>query len=152
MRAISKEQKELQGTYQASRDGKDAVEFIKYEINPPAPKLWPGWLQKIWSDRCKDLRKQEYLSKAFIPILQRHCFAILQAHEAEKHLLDEGFVTTEIGTEGQTYEVVSKWVQVLDNATKTIERTSAKLGFSPLDIQKIPSIKKQEGTEMSLLK
>jgi P27 family predicted phage terminase small subunit len=152
MRQISKDQKEIQGTFEASREGEDPVEYSRYEINPSAPKEWPPNIQKIWVDRCNDLKLSGYLAKAFIPLLRRYCFAILQAEEAEKNLLSEGFVTIEKGTMGQQYEVVSKWVQVLDNANKTIERIGAKFGFSPLDVQKIPVIEKKEGKEMSLLK
>jgi P27 family predicted phage terminase small subunit len=152
MRPISKEQKELQGTYEPSKEGVDSVELEKYEINPPAPKNWPPEIQKLWSDRCQDLKNTGYLVKAFIPLLRRYCFAILQAQEAEKHLLEEGFTTIERGTEGQEYEVMSKWINVLDNANKTIERIGAKFGFSPLDVQKIPAVQKKEGKEMSLLK
>jgi P27 family predicted phage terminase small subunit len=152
MRSISKEQKEIQGTYEPSREGEPSVEFDRYEINPAAPKGWPPQIQKIWSDRCQDLKNTGYLAKAFIPLLRRYCFAILQAEEAEKHLLDEGFTVIEYGTEGQQYEVMSKWINVLDNANKTIERIGAKFGFSPLDIQKIPVVQKKEGKELSLLK
>ena len=75
----------------------------------------------------------------------------MRAEEAEKHLLDEGFTTIERGTEGQEYEVMSKWINVLDNANKTVERIGAKFGFSPLDVQKIPAIQKKNGAEMSLI-
>ena len=152
MRAKSKELKEMQGTYEPSREGVEAVELDKYQINPVAPKDWPPHIQKIWSDRCQDLKNTGYLAKAFIPLLRRYCFAILQAEKAEEQLLYEGFVTLERGSEGQEYEVMSKWINVLDNANKTIERLGAKFGFSPLDVQKIPIVAKKEGKEMSLLK
>jgi len=152
MRAIPKDQKEIQGTYEPSREGEDVVEFERYHISPVAPKNWPPTIQKIWSERCQDMKSTGYLAKAFITLLRRYCFAILQAELAEEKLLSEGFVTTETGTEGQTYEVISKWVMVLDNANKTIERIGAKLGFSPLDVQKIPAIQKKAGKELSLLK
>jgi phage terminase small subunit len=154
MRAKTKEEKELQGTFEPSKEGEDAVEFDRYQINPVAPGPWPEHIKKIWSDRCQDLKRKStgYLAKAFIPLLRRYCFAILQAEEAESHLLTDGFVTMERGSEGQEYEVVSKWIAVLDNANKTIERIGAKFGFSPLDVQKIPAIQKKAGTEMKLFK
>jgi P27 family predicted phage terminase small subunit len=152
MRAKTKDEKEMQGTYEPSKEGPDAVELEKYQINPVAPREWPPSIQKIWSDRCQDLKNTGYLAKAFIPLLRRYCFAILQAEEAEKNLLEEGFTVTEYGTEGQAYTVMSKWINVLDNANKTIERIGAKFGFSPLDVQKIPALEKKEGKEMSLLK
>lgn len=152
MRQISQEQKELQGTYEPSKETPPPVEYDDYERVPSAPDGWPPSIQKLWSDRCTDLKKAGYLVKAFIPGLRRYCFAVLQAEEAERHLLDEGFVTEEVGTKGQVYEVMNKWVTVLDNANKTIEKYGAKFGFSPLDIQKIPVVRKDEGPVMNLLK
>jgi P27 family predicted phage terminase small subunit len=152
MRAKTKEEKEMQGTFEPSKEPLDPVQLNAYERSPTPPANWPPSIQKIWLDRCDDLKNTGYLAKAFIPLLRRYCFAVLQAEEAEKHLLDEGFTVTEYGTEGQAYEVMSKWINVLDQANKTIERIGAKFGFSPLDVQKIPAVKKAEGKEMSLFK
>jgi phage terminase small subunit len=154
MRAKTKEEKEMQGTYEPSKEGPEAVELAVWDADrmPASPEGWPPNIQKIWNERCKDLNATGYLVKAFIPFLRRYCFAILQAEKAEENLLRDGFVTIERGTEGQEYEVVSKWVNVLDNANKTIERIGAKFGFSPLDVHKIPAVKKKEAAEMSLLK
>lgn len=151
MRAKTQDEKEKQGTFEPSREGEDPVEYDKYEISPIAPREWPPNIQKLWLDRCNDLKKAGYLVKAFIAPLRRYCFAVMQAEKAEQMLLTEGFVTLEIGTKGQTYEVVSKWVMVLDNANKTIDRFGAKFGFTPLDVQKIPIIRK-EVNGASLLK
>ena len=158
MRAKTKEEKEMQGTYEPSKDPLEAVELAVWDADrmPAAPDGWPPNIQKLWNDRCKDLKGSGYLVKAFIPLLRRYCFAVYQAELAEKTLLSGGefnsFVQEKIGSEGQTYDEVSKWVYVMDNANKTIERLGAKFGFSPLDVQKIPAIGKKEGKEMSLLK
>lgn len=155
MRVKPQEEKELQGTFEPSREI-ETVDLGNWDGQrmPACPDGWPPPIQKIWNDRCHDLFKSGYLAKAFIPALRRYCFAILQAEEAESHLLDvnEGFVTQEIGTKGQVYEVPSKWLAVLDQANKTIDRFGAKFGFTPLDVQKIPVMKKDEDKTMSLLK
>jgi P27 family predicted phage terminase small subunit len=154
MRVKTKGEKELQGTYEPSKEGAEAVELAVWDADrmPAAPEGWPPHIQRIWNERCKDLKSTGYLVKAFIPFLRRYCFAILQAEKAEEQLLADGFVVVERGTEGQEYEVMSKWINVLDNANKTIERIGAKFGFSPLDVQKIPKIEKPNGAEMNLLK
>lgn len=144
MRPKKQEEKELQGTYEPSREPEESVELAQYEICPPAPSDWPPNIKKIWSDRCTELKHAGYLMKAFMPHLKRYCFAILQAEEAEKMLLETGFISQEIGTKGQVYEVPSKWIQVLDNANKTIDKFGSKFGFTPLDIQKIPVVRKAE--------
>lgn len=152
MRELPKEEKELRGTYEPSKEGIEPIEYDSYERVPQPPEGWPPEAQTIFRDRCYDLKQAGYLMKVMMAPLRRYCFAIYQAQEAERHLLDEGFVTVEIGTKGQEYEVPSKWLMVLDNANKTIEKLGAKFGFSPLDVQKIPAVKKKEATEMSLLK
>lgn len=153
MRQISKKTKEMQGTYEPSKET-DSIRLQEWDASkmPAAPTGWPPGIQRLWNDRCKDLYAAGYLAAAFLPLLRRYCFAIMQAEEAEKHLLDEGFTTIEIGTKGQQYEVMSKWINVLDNANKTIERIGTKFGFSPLDVQKIPAIEKKKGNERSLIK
>jgi|SRR5688572_13462226 phage terminase small subunit len=152
MRPKTKEEKELQGTYEPGKDSLAPVEYDEYERVPTAPDGWPPNIQKLWSDRCNDLKKAGYLVKAFIAPLRRYCFAVMQAEEAERHLLDEGFLTIEIGTKGQQYEVVSKWVMVLDMANKTIDKFGSKFGFTPADLYRVPAIKKDDLKTMSLLK
>jgi P27 family predicted phage terminase small subunit len=153
MRPKTKEEKELQGTFEPSREPIEPVEYGVYERIPTAPANWPVDAQKIWMDRCQDLKQTGYLVKAMMAPLRRYCFAVYQAEEAERALLEEGFTTLETGTKGQSYEVVSKWVMILDNANKTIERFGAKFGFTPVDVHKVPAIKTEKaGKEMSLLK
>jgi phage terminase small subunit len=74
------------------------------------------------------------------------------AREAEKSLLEEGFIIEEIGTKGQVYQVPNPMIAVLSEATKVIDKYGAKFGFSPLDVQKIPVVQKKEAKELSLLK
>jgi P27 family predicted phage terminase small subunit len=153
MRAKTKEEKEMQGTFEASRE----VETVQLEEwdgqrMPSCPTGWPYPLQSFWNDRCHDLKKAGYLAKACIEPLRRYCWAAWMAREAEKSLLDEGFIVEEIGTKGQVYRVPNPALGVLSEATKVIDKYGAKFGFSPLDAQKIPAVQKKEGKEMSLLK
>lgn len=143
MRAISKEVKEKQGTYEPSKEGEDAVEYTQYEINPMAPREFPPHIQKLWSDRCQDLKNAGYLMKAFMAPLKSYCFAVMAADEAQKALIVDGF----IDSEGR----VSRWVSVLETANKAIVLYGSKFGFTPLDLQKIPAIKKEDKS-LTLLK
>jgi phage terminase small subunit len=156
MREKPKDLKIMQGTFEPSKEGLDPVEYGMYERIPTAPDGWPIEAQKIWMDRCADLKQSGYLVKAMIAPLRRYCFAVYQAEVAEQKILSigegVGFTETKVSVGGNPYETLSVWVSVLDNATKTIERLGAKFGFTPLDIQKIPKIEKSKGTEMSLLK
>jgi phage terminase small subunit len=152
MRKKTQETKELQGTFEPSKEFEN-VELTEWDglRLPAASPEWPPKIQALWNDRCRDLQQAGYLAKAFLTPLRRYCFAVMMAEEAENKLIDEGFVTIEYGTKGQQYEVTSKWVSVLSEANKTIDRIGARFGFTPLDIQKIPAVKKQEAT-MNLLK
>ncbi len=154
MRAKTKEEKELQGTYEPSKEGSEVVEYDKYDRLPVIPKGWPPEAGKIWQDVCLLLKNTGYLSRAFMPMVRRYCFAVYQAQEAEKQILlsgAHGFVAVRISTNGDEYGVISPWVSVLENATKTIERISAKFGFNPVDLVKVPKVKKVENEEENLL-
>ena len=153
MRPISKEQKEMQGTDEPSKD----VESVRFEEwdgqrMPSCPAGWPYPLQSFWNDRCHDLKNAGYLAKGVLEPLRRYCWAVWMAREAEEHISDEGFITEEVGTKGQVYRVQNPWLNVLSEATKVIDKYGAKFGFSPLDVQKIPAVKKTGGSEMSLLR
>lgn len=152
MRVKTKEIKEMQGTFEPSKEI-ESIELTEWDGQrlPAASAEWPPKIQALWNDRCRDLQKAGYLAKAFLTPLRRYCFAVMMAEEAENKLIDEGFVTREVGTKGQEYEVTSKWVAVLSEANKTIDRVGAKFGFTPLDMQKIPVVEKPKET-MSLLR
>lgn len=130
---ISKEMKKLQGTYEASRDI-DTLSLPEWDGKkmPAAPDGWPYPIKSLWNERCHDLNKSGYLSPAFLALLRRYCFAVYQAQEAETKWIEEGM------------DSKSKWLIVLENATKTMERIGAKFGFTPLDANKIPAKVKDE--------
>jgi P27 family predicted phage terminase small subunit len=151
MRAIPQEVKEQQGTFEPSKEPLDPIQLQQYERNPAAPDGWPPRIQKTWNDLCTDLKKAGYLARVFIPGLRVYCFALLQRDEAEGKLLEDGFISTKL-TQSGSVDVPSPWLSVLDQANKTIERFGAKYGLTPLDVQKIPAVKKDEVKEMSLLK
>lgn len=152
MRQKTQETKEMQGTFEPSKEF-ESVELTEWDGQrlPAASSEWPPKIQALWNDRCRDLQQAGYLAKAFLTPLRRYCFAVMMAEEAENKLITDGFVTIEYGTKGQEYEVTSKWLQVLSEANKTIDRIGSKFGFSPLDVQKIPVVRK-EVNEQSLLK
>lgn len=143
----------MQGTFEPSREGIEPVELELYDGQrmPASPEGWPPNIQKLWNERCKDLHKAGYLAKAFLVPLRRYCFAVLQAEEAEEKLISEGYTITKITMTGRSNEVPSPWLAVLDQAVKTIDKFGAKFGFTPLDVQKIPVVRK-EVDEESLLK
>ena len=152
MRAKSKELKQLQGTFEPSKEV-ESVEISEWNGKklPAASTEWPPRIQALWNRRCSDLQKNGYLAEAFLVPLRRYCFAVMMAEEAERNLISGGFVVQEVGTQGQVYEVASKWITVLEKANKTIETISSKFGFSPIDAIKIPKVKKVEGGDENLL-
>jgi len=143
MRAKSKELKEMQGTYEPSKE-KDGIMLSDFEGRrlPAASPEWPPKIQALWSRRVRDLQNNGYLAESFLVSLRRYCFAVMMAEEAEKKLIEGGFITTEQGSQGNSYEIVSKWLMVLEKANKTIETIGAKFGFTPIDASKIPVVKK----------
>lgn len=137
MRPISKEQKEIQGTYEASRDAQP--ESIGYEevLKFYAPEGWPDSAKVIFLDICKILRPTGYLRNAMYIGIRSMAFSEYLRREAESKLIDD--------------PTNSKWCRVLDVSGKAVERWGSKFGFTPVDVQKIPAVKKDD-TPMSLLK
>lgn len=143
MQKKSREEKELQGTYEPSKEGLETVDFDEYERVPTPPSNWPPTAQKLFTDRCYDLKKAGYLKKAFIPLLKRYCFAVYMSDVAEKMIIEEG---------EHAFVSKGKWMEILADSNKTIIQLGTKLGFSPLDASKIPVVAKKEAKTMSLLK
>lgn len=152
MRELPKEVKEMQGTYEPSREGLEPVEFDGYERIPTAPREFPPNIQKLWMDRCADLKKAGYLVKAFMPQLLEYCTAAMIADEARRNLISDGYVVEEVGTKGQVYRVPSKWLDIWYKAVGKMESIGAKFGFTPLDAQKIPKAREDDKGAISLLK
>lgn len=144
----TQEEKEISGTYEPSKEGLVPVEYDAYERIPTAPANWPPAAQKIWMDRCQDLKNAGYLIKAMMPALRRYCFAVYMAEVAERNIMDN-----DLGEMGFIGTTCGKWYGVLAEANKTIKDFGAKFGFTPYDGAKIPGRKPaKEGGEMSLLK
>ncbi len=151
MQKLSQEEKEIRGTYEPSREGIEPVEYDEYERTPQAPDHWPLEAQQIWKDTCAQVKKAGYLQRPMVPTLMTYCFAVYQKQRAEKNLLQDGFVITKMGSEGQSYEVVSPWAQVQSDACKIIDKFGGKFGLSPLDAFKVPKLVKEQKM-MTLLK
>ena len=153
MRPLSKEEKEMQGTFEASREV-EPLELDEWDGQrmPSCPAGWPYPIQSLWNERCKDLKNAGYLAKACIEQLRRYCFAVMIARDAEKSITEEGYTIEQIGTKGQVYTVKNPMLDVLKDANKEIAVWSARFGFTPYDAQKIPAIKKDDSKTMSLLK
>jgi P27 family predicted phage terminase small subunit len=152
MRQISRETKEIQGTYEPSRDGLEPVKYDQYERVPTPPDDYPPNVQKIWTERCYDLKQSGYLTKAFMPTLRAYCDWWAIYFDAYSMVKTNGFVIPEEGSQGQIKNVVNPAFQVMDKAMKHIESINSKFGFTPLDIQKIPVIRQVNESEGNLLK
>jgi Phage terminase, small subunit len=155
MRPKSKETKEMQGTFEPSKES-DSVELTEWDGArlPAANKEWPPKIQALWNRRCRDLQHAGYLAEAFLTDLRRYCFAVAMAERAEEELMKNNgsFVVEEEGSQGNTYDVVSKWLTVWNDANRTIDKIGSKFGFSPLAASKIPAVKKDvKGNEENLL-
>jgi P27 family predicted phage terminase small subunit len=153
MRAKSKELKEMQGTYEPSKET-ESLELTEWTGSrlPVSSPEWPPKIQALWNRRCKDLQRVGHLSEAYLVGLRRYCFAVSMAENAEKMMASEGMVVTEEGSQGNTYQIVSKWLTVLEKANKIIDSYNSKFGFTPADAAKIPAAKKEvKSSEENLL-
>lgn len=137
MRPISKEIKEMQGTYEASKDGFEPVSWQNYEKAPSAPDTWPIEAQVVWRDICAVLKTGGHLTRATVFTVRRLAWAFYRTLVAEERLL--------------SLPGDKDWEKIMDTNTKTVERICSKYGFTPADLPKVPKLK-QEETPMSLLK
>jgi P27 family predicted phage terminase small subunit len=152
MRKLPQEVKEIQGTFEPSKEGFDPVSYEQYERIPNTPDKYPPDVQKIWLERCMDLKNAGYLARAFMPTLRAYCDWWMIYFQALESIKAQGFIIEEQGSQGQTKNQVNPAFQVMDKAMRHIESINSKFGFTPLDIQKIPVIKKAEDASESLLK
>jgi P27 family predicted phage terminase small subunit len=151
MRAKTKEEKEFQGTFEPSKEALEPVQLTAYERVPTAPDYFSLEVQKLWMDTCTELKKTGYLMRVFIPQLESYCYAVQRRNEAIEMLNQQGLVITKMTTNASV-QAVNPYLDVLERANKEIVKFGEKYGLTPLDVQKIPAVKKAEGKEMSLFK
>lgn len=137
MRPLDKETKEMQGTFEPSREVV-AVQFIDYDRAPVAPEDWPEEAKSIWKDVWALLKSAGYMSKAFTMSVRALSWAAYRRQLAESRLL--------------ALPADTGWEKILDTNTKTMERLCSKFGLNPTDLYKVPAVKKDESKTMSLLK
>lgn len=138
MRKLPTEVKEMQGTFEASREDLAPVSYEVFEKVPNVPSEWPLTAQVIWRDIGNVLKAGGYMTKATVLPMRRLAWAYYRTLLAEEKLIAE----PEDG----------KWEKIMDMNTKTVERLCAKFGLTPADLYRVPAIKPKEGKEMSLLK
>ena len=138
MRKLPTEVKEMQGTFEASREDLAPVSYEVFEKVPNVPSDWPLEAQTVWRDLGNVLKAAGYMTKATVVPMRRLAWAYYRTLEAEKKLIDQ----PEDG----------KWEKIMDMNTKTVERLCAKFGLTPADLYRVPAIEKKEAKEISLLK
>ena len=138
MRAKTQEEKERQGTFEASKPQIEGVNFELMERNPNCPDNWPEQAKAIWREVCWSLKSVNHLSKTYVPVIEEYSWAVYRCQVAKENLI--------------AVPADPVWEKVLDTNSKRMERLTVKLGFSPLDSIKVPSKKVGGDSEMSLLK
>jgi P27 family predicted phage terminase small subunit len=152
MRKLDTDTKILQGTYEANKEGFEPVEYRERKHMPKPKEEWPPRIKKIWDDRCLDLKNSGYLVNAFVPSLVMYCDWLSIYYDAVDSVNREGYVVQKEGSQGQTYPIVNPSLAVMDMASKWIDKINQKFGFTPLDVQRIPVVRKAEESDTSLLK
>jgi hypothetical protein len=138
MRPKTKEEKEMQGTFEPSKEDLPPVSYEAFEKVPNVPSDWPLDAQVIWRDIGNVLKAAGYMTKATVIPMRRLAWAVYRAQYAEQKLI--------------TFPENLTWEKIMDSNTKTTERLCAKFGLTPADLYRVPIVKKAEGKEMSLLK
>jgi phage terminase small subunit len=151
MRKIDIETKVIQGTYQPSRDNKP-VSMDRLERTPKPPPGYPPHLQKLWQDRCQDLKNHGYLSKAFMQNLKLMFDWVMVYEEARNALLLEGLTIEKEGSKKQMRLIRNPNLDTMNLAMTWITKISEKFGFTPVDFLKLPPVNIEKQNTKSLLK
>lgn len=137
MRRLTTDEKDMRGTLRPSRE-KRTISQQQLERAPMAPTEWPLPVQKIWSDRCNDLKRAGYLNKTVLETLRRYCFCHHLCMEAEKRLLDN--------------PADWRWHKIHDSNSKLLVMISSHFGWTPVTAAKVPVINHKKETAESLLR
>lgn len=138
MQRKHQEEKELQGTFEPSKEEFSPVLYEDFEKVPNVPSNWPIEAQAIWRDVGTLLKNAGWMTKAVVLPMRALCWAAYRRQLAEEKLL--------------LFPDSLLWEKIMDSNTKTMERLCAKFGLTPADLYRVPKMKKDEGTVMSLLK
>ena len=137
MRPKSKELKELQGTYEPSKENQLESIVFSQVVKFFSPRDWPHDAKVIFQDLCQTVRDGGHLTKAVYIGIRSLAFAEFNRRLAEKELVEK--------------PTDSAWLKALDQHTKAVERGLAKFGLYPADLYRVPA-KKAETKTLSLLK
>jgi phage terminase small subunit len=152
MRKLDIQTKILQGTYDPSKE-RESPSFDSLERSPKCPPHYPPHIQKMWQDRCTDLKQHGYLVKAFLPSLRLLCDWFIIYEEARASVIAGGLTLETEGSKKQMRVIKNPNIDTMHQAMSWIVKLSEKFGFSPLDILKIPPVHHKEKTDKnSLLK
>lgn len=152
MRKLSNEQKKMQGTYQECRD-KPVVQWQQMDAIPDPPDFFNEVGATTWYSVCHQLKGRGELCFVYMPLVDTYCFAVQMWSRAKQELMKEGakLTTTYINKVGASNEVPSAWFRIMKQSEDTMRSSGAKLGLSPLDIQKLPEPRADDG-DYSLIK
>ncbi len=143
---LPKEIKEQRGTIRKCRELDDPMESSK--IDTPEKIKAPTFLNKYGKAFFESYRDK--LSESFVLTeTDIETLELLSAEygkyvEAQYKLKKEGYVVKGTNKNGSSYEMVSPWVNIANNAFKNYNSLMGKFGLSPSERQKISKIKEEE--------
>lgn len=154
MRRLPDEQKKMQGTYQECR-AKNIIQWETMDKIPDPPDLFDEVGATVWYAVCDQLKKRGELCYVYQPVIEAYCVAVMMYRKAKEKLLqdDAKLTATFTNKAGATNEVPSAWFKIMKQSQDTMQTFGAKLGLSPLDIQKLPEPQIQDDDDpFSLIK
>ncbi|WP_200974442.1 phage terminase small subunit P27 family [Echinicola sp. 20G] len=143
---LPREIKEKRGTLRKCRELDDPMETAK--VSEPKKVKAPTFLNKYGKAFFESYRDK--LSESFVLTeTDIETLELLSAEygkyvEAQYKLKKEGYVVNGTNKNGSSYEMVSPWVNIANNAFKNYNSLMGKFGLSPSERQKISKIKNEE--------
>ncbi len=136
MRELSREDKEMRGTFEPSKE----IEPVNYDevARFYAPEGWAESAKGIFLDICRILRPTGYLQNAM--------YISIRDLASNEHFRREAELALMLDPTDK------KALYRLDLHGKAVRVLCKSFGFTPLDVQKISVIKKDDSKTLSLLK
>ncbi|WP_215225867.1 phage terminase small subunit P27 family [Echinicola shivajiensis] len=138
---IPLEIKQKRGTFEKNKSVENSMQPDK--LLPNSEIKIPTFLNRygkiFFQSMYQKLTQMGVLSNTDIEVLSACSLEWGKYIEAQYKIKKNGAVTVSTNKNGSTYEMVSPWLSIANNALKNFITLSSKLGLNPADRQKIAS-------------
>lgn len=146
---VPAEIKKLSGTIRKDRI-REGIHFDEI-VEVPKPEVWlDNKAKRYFKNICELLISKRLLNEANIPLVLIMAQEWATYEESTRKIKEEGMVQ-KINAKNGSYDQVSPWVGIRNQAMKNYKEVAALFGLDPLSQQKIGPALKDTGDEFDQL-